>query len=128
VKFERNGSRHKLFSVAYNNKQLRIKKDNKLCNVRQNKQQVVRQKYVCSQKGGGFVWCRYFVDEEEVGFFRIRRPRFFAQIASDFSKFMMCPHGQRDRELSQSGHFANKGEESLFYSILCRRLLCTAPK
>jgi len=32
---------------------------------------------------------------------------------SDFSKFMMCPHGQ-GRGLSQCGHFADKGEESIF--------------
>jgi len=40
----------------------------------------------------------------------------------DFSKFMTCPHGEGEEGLSQ---FADKGGQ--FFSILCRRLLSTAP-
>jgi len=30
----------------------------------------------------------------QVGFFRCGRPHFFGAKASNFSKFMACPHGQ----------------------------------
>jgi len=44
-------------------------------------------------------------------------PHFLAQKNSNFSKFMVCPHGQgRERELSQCGHFADK--ESQFFAVL----------
>jgi len=35
---------------------------------------------------------------------------------SDFSKFMVCPHGQRG--LSQFGHFATRGRGSIFRDFL----------
>jgi len=45
---------------------------------------------------------------------QVGRSVFFgAKKTSDFSKFMMCPHGQVERELSQYGHFADK-KESIF--------------
>jgi len=44
----------------------------------------------------------------------------------DFSKFMVCPHGQGGRGLSQCGHFETRGEGQ-FFVILCGRLLWTAP-
>jgi len=31
-----------------------------------------------------------------------------------FSEFMVCPHRQKGRGLSQCGHFSDKGEGSLF--------------
>jgi len=43
----------------------------------------------------------------ERGFFRYRRPHFFVQKTREFSKFMVCPHGQG--WLSQCGHFSDKG-------------------
>jgi len=46
---------------------------------------------------------------------------------SDYSKFMGCPHGQSGEGLSQSGHFADKGEGCQIFASLCGRLLCTAP-
>jgi len=62
------------------------------------------------------------------GFFRCGSPRFFVQKLLDFSKFMVCPHGQEKEGLSQRGHFADKGEGGQFFAILCGRLLWTAPK
>jgi len=60
----------------------------------------------------GFVQCGHFADKEEGGFFRCGRPHFLAQKASDFYKFIVCPHGQG--ELSQCVHFADKEEGSIF--------------
>jgi len=45
---------------------------------------------------------------------------------TDFSKFMVCPHGQGG--LSQCGRFADKEGWGQFFAILCGRLLWTAPK
>jgi len=39
-------------------------------------------------------------------FFRCGRPHFLVQITSDFSKYMVCLHGQGG--LSQCGHFVDK--------------------
>jgi len=57
------------------------------------------------------------------GFFRCGRPHFLVQKGSDFSKFMVCPHGQEG--LSQCGHFSDKGEGG---SIFRERSLWTASK
>jgi len=46
------------------------------------------------------------------GFFKCGRPHFLMQKTSDFSKFMVCPHGQG--QLSQLGHFSGKEEEVNF--------------
>jgi len=36
-------------------------------------------------------------------------------VTSDFSKFMVCPHGQEGEGLSQCGHFSDKrGRWSIF--------------
>jgi len=40
------------------------------------------------------MWTPYFLVCKKFGFF----------------KFMVCPHGQASRGLSQCGHFADKGE------------------
>jgi len=42
-------------------------------------------------------------------FFRYGLPHFLEQKNLDFSKCMVCPHGQRG--LSLYGHFADKGRE-----------------
>jgi len=49
-------------------------------------------------------------DKEGEGSFRSGRPHFFCNKTSDFSKFMVCPHGQGGRGLSQCGHFSDMGE------------------
>jgi len=43
------------------------------------------------------------------GFFRCGCPHFLVQKNSDFSKFLVCPHGQEGGGLSQCGYFVNKG-------------------
>jgi len=48
----------------------------------------------------------------------MRTSALFAQKTSDFSKFIVCPHGQGG--LSQYGHFTNK--EGQFVAILSGRL------
>jgi len=50
--------------------------------------------------------------EEEGRFFRCGRPQFLVQKTSNFSKFMVSPHGQGG--LSQCGHIRTRGEESIF--------------
>jgi len=56
---------------------------------------------------------------------RCERSSFLVQTTPDFSKLMVCPYGQGRRELSQSEQFADKGGQ--FFTILCGRLLLTAP-
>jgi len=49
---------------------------------------------------------------------------FWCKKTPDFSKFMVCPH--RQRELSQRGQFADKwGRGGEFFAILCGRPSCT---
>jgi len=38
----------------------------------------------------------------------------FSAKTSDFSKFMVCPHGQGGGGLSQCGHFSDKERRSIF--------------
>jgi len=57
------------------------------------------------------------------GVFRCGRLHFLAKKTSDFSKFMVCPHGQRGLS-----HCGQGGRGSQFFTILCGRLLWTAPK
>jgi len=57
-------------------------------------------------------------DKEGGGFFRCGRPHFLAQKTPDFSKLMVCSHGQGRRGLSQCGHFADKGEGSIFRNFV----------
>jgi len=41
---------------------------------------------------------------------------------------VVCPHGQGEEEgLSQCGNFSDKGGKGQFFTILCERLLLTAP-
>jgi len=71
-----------------------------------------------SQRGEGFVQC----EQGGMGVFRCGRPHFLVQKSSVFfSKFMVCPHGQRG--LSQCG----QGRGCQFFAILYGRLLWTAP-
>jgi len=59
------------------------------------------------QSERGVVQCGHFAYKEGGWFFRYGRPHFFGRKTSNFSKFMMCPHGQR--ELSHCGHFSDNG-------------------
>jgi len=59
------------------------------------------------------------------GFFRCGRPHFLVKNTSDFSKFMVCPHGQRRRGVEQCGHFANKGGR---FSRFCADVIYGRPK
>jgi len=56
------------------------------------------------RQGEGFFWCK--------------RPHFLVQKLLDFSKLMVCPHGQGKRGMSQCGHFSDKGRGQ-FFSWLC---------
>jgi len=59
-----------------------------------------------------------FCDKGE-GLFRCGRPHRLVQKTSEFSIFMMCSHRQ--------GTFCEQGGRSQFFTILCGRLLWTAP-
>jgi len=61
-------------------------------------------KDVLNQEGGGVDPVRTFYSQERL--FRCGRPHILVQNTSDFSKFMVCPHGQR--RLNQCGHFATR--------------------
>jgi len=50
------------------------------------------------------------------GVLQIRTSDLFSAKRLDFSKFMVCTHGQG--ELIQCGHFADKGEGSIFYDFV----------
>jgi len=50
----------------------------------------------------------------EKGVLQMRTSQFLEQKASDFSKFIVCPHGQGGRRLSQCGHFLDKGGSVFF--------------
>jgi len=52
------------------------------------------------------------------GFFRCGRPHFLVQNTSDFSKLMVCPHGQW--RLSQCGNFSDNGSN---FSRFCADVL-----
>jgi len=56
-------------------------------------------------------------------FFKCGRSHFLERNTTDFSKFMVCPHGQGGRGLSQCGHFAGKGGEVNF-SRFCADVYC----
>jgi len=60
---------------------------------------------------------RTFFGQRRKGFFRCGRPHFFGAKTSDFSKFIVCPHGQGVGELNQFGYFAVKGEVGQFFAI-----------
>jgi len=49
--------------------------------------------------------------------------RLLVQKTSDFSKFIVCPHGQRGLSHCRQG----EGGGGQFFAILCWRLLWTAP-
>jgi len=65
-------------------------------------------KDVCSQ-GEGLVQCRHFVSKG----FRCGRPHFLVQKTSDFSKFMLCPHGQ-GRDSASADVADNRGGGQFF--------------
>jgi len=44
----------------------------------------------------------------------MRTSALFGAKTPDFSKFMVCSHGQGERWLSQCGHFSDKGERVNF--------------
>jgi len=51
-----------------------------------------------------------FFGQKGKGFFRCGSPQFSVQKTSEFSKFIVCPHGLGDgvEGLSQCGHFSDK--------------------
>jgi len=55
----------------------------------------------------------------------MRKSALFGAKTSDFSKFILCPHGQGG--WSQCGHFADKGKEGQCFVISCGCVLCIAP-
>jgi len=73
----------------------------------------------------GFVQCGHFADKGGGKVLQMRTSARFGTKTSDFSKFMVCPHGQGG--LSQCGHFSDKRGGGQFFEILCVRLLWTAP-
>jgi len=54
---------------------------------------------------------------EEGGFFRCGRPALFGVKNKNFSKFMVCPHGQGGVEPVRT--FFGQGEGDQFFTILC---------
>jgi len=62
------------------------------------------------------------------GVLQMRTSTLFGVKNSDFSKFMVCPHGQGERGSRQYGHFSDKGRVhgGQFFTISCGRLLWTA--
>jgi len=61
-------------------------------------------------------------------FFRCGRPHFLVQKTSDFSKFMMCPHGQGERGVKPERTLCGQGGEAVnFFALLCGRPLWTVP-
>jgi len=64
---------------------------------------------------------------KERSYFRCRCPHFLVQKTLEFSKFMVCGHGQEGRGLSHCGHFADKGEGSIFRDFV-RTLFMDDPK
>jgi len=52
------------------------------------------------------------------GFFRSGRPQFLVQKASNFSKFLVCPHGQKGKGVDPVRIFCRQGEESMFLNFL----------
>jgi len=57
------------------------------------------------------------------GFFRRGHPHYLVQKTSDFSKFMMCPHGQGEGGRAS----ADKGGEGPIFRDFVRVFLWTAP-
>jgi len=60
------------------------------------------------------------------GVLQMRTSTLFGAKTPDISKFMVCPHRQRRRGLSQCGHFVDKGGGGQFFAFLCGRPLWTA--
>jgi len=80
-------------------------------------------------------YCKYFNNQgpsvKDVrpqgrgGFFRCGRPHILMQKTSDFSKFMVCPHGQGGRGFEPVRTFCEQGDQ--FFAFMCRRPLWMAP-
>jgi len=63
----------------------------------------------------GFVQFGHFADKGGRGFFRCGRPYFLAQKPSNFSKFMVCSHGQGERgNCPVQTFFGKVGKGSIF--------------
>jgi len=60
------------------------------------------------------------------GVFQMRTSTLFGANASDFLKFMVCPHGQGGRGWA-SHTFCGQGSRGNFFAILCEHLLWTVP-
>jgi len=75
-------------------------------------------KDVPSQGEERFVQCGHLADK---GVLQKQMPTLFGAKSSDFSKFMVCPHGQGG--MSQ----CEQGGGGQFFGILCGRLLWTIP-
>jgi len=62
-------------------------------------------KDVRSQGEWGFVQCGHFADKRGVGVLQLRTSALFGAKNSDFSKSMVCPHGQGGRGVNFSRFF-----------------------
>jgi len=70
----------------------------------------------CPQSGGGGLSSVDTFGQGRRGVLRMRTPALLAKKTSDFSKFIVCPHGQEvRREVSQCGHFADKCGRGLIF-------------
>jgi len=76
---------------------------------------------------GGLSSADIFVDKGEGEIFSCRRPHFLVHNTSHFSKFMVCPHGQGVGVVEPVGTFCEQGRLGQFFTIMCGRLLWTAP-
>jgi len=59
----------------------------------------------------GFVQCGHFADKEDSSDADVHT---FGAKTLNFSKFIVCPHGQSGMGVSQCRHFTDKGEGLIF--------------
>jgi len=83
--------------------------------------------WVCCYTKTSFLYSPYYAEACNEFAVQMQTSVLFCAKTSDFSEFMVCPHGQGERGLKQCGHFADKGGRDQFFAILCGRLLWTAP-
>jgi len=66
-------------------------------------------------QSGRFVQCGHFADKGNSTDVRT----YLYIKTSNFSKFILCPHGQRGGGLSQCGHFSDKEGREVNFSRFC---------
>jgi len=76
-------------------------------------------------QSGRFVLCGYFSDKWG-GCFRCGRPHYFSHITSDFSKFIVCPHGQGRVDPGRT-FCGQRGRGANFWRFYADIFLWTAP-